>query len=84
MINKKTFSFEIQENGIQDKKLESIIFNTIENKAIRYNRVVRIYEHLDDYDCVILVKPNARRYWLQSIAIADVDKTFMDFKKAGF
>ena len=82
-IHKKTFSFS-KENGIKDTKLKDIIFAGIENKAIRYNRIVRIYEHLDDYDCVILVKPNTRRYWLQSIAIADVDKRFIDLKKAGF
>lgn len=67
-----------------EKEFHSLLKNTNSNKGVNYNRIIRYYEHVDSYDCVYFIKPRARRYWLQSIALKDADDTFMDLKKAGY
>jgi type I restriction-modification system DNA methylase subunit len=64
--------------------IHSLIDNIKSNTGIRFKRIIRLYQHLDGYDCVFLIKPKDRRYWLQSIALRDADDTFMDLKKAGY
>lgn len=70
-------------NG-EPKDLEVLVNDNITNSGLINKRILRIYQHVDGYDCIIFVKPVAQRYWLDSIALKDVDDTFMDFKKAGF
>lgn len=54
------------------------------NQGAIHKRVIRYYKHENGYDCLYLIKPKARRYWLKSIALRDADDTFMDLKKAGY
>ncbi len=63
--------------------IEHLITNK-NNRNIRITRVVREYLHIDGYDVLVLIKPKALRYWLQSIALRDADETFADLKRAGF
>lgn len=67
-----------------EKEFHSLLKNINSNKGVNYNRIIRYYEHVDGYDCVYFIKPRAKRYWLQSIALKDADDTFMDLKKAGY
>jgi hypothetical protein len=63
----------------------NVLLNNIKsNSGIHYTRIIRDYQHVEGYDCIYLIKPNARRYWLQSIALRDADDTFMDLKKNGY
>lgn len=66
-----------------DEKVGSIIENIKSNRGAIYRRIIRFYEHIDGFDCVFLIKPNALKYWLKSIALRDADDTYMDLKKAG-
>ncbi|MEQ9052408.1 MAG: Eco57I restriction-modification methylase domain-containing protein, partial [Marinoscillum sp.] len=62
-------------------ELDDTIKNLINNNANRgaaYKRIVRLYDHVDGFDCVYFIKPNALRYWLKSIALRDADETFVD------
>ncbi len=63
---------------------QTLIDNINSNKGALYKRIIRKYQHIDGYDCVYLIKPKTRRYWLQSIALRDADDTFVDLRKAGF
>ena len=58
---------------------EEEIFNSLNdnlsNKGAIHKRIIRYYKHENGYDCVYLIKPNARRYWLKSIALRDADET---------
>lgn len=65
-------------------KAHALISETLVNSRAACKRVIRIYKHIDGYDCVVLIKPNLRKYWLNSIALRDADDTIVDFKKAGF
>lgn len=67
-----------------DKTVETLINNDISNSGAAYKRTVRLYDHVDGFDCVYFIKPNAMRYWLKSIALRDADETFADFKKDGY
>lgn len=69
---------------VNEKALEILVKNREQNKSADYVRVVRVYDHVNNYDVVCLVKPNLTKYWLQSIALRDADETYMDLKKAGF
>ncbi|HUC79396.1 MAG TPA: N-6 DNA methylase [Flavisolibacter sp.] len=71
-------------NHIGDDALKSLIEEENANKGVLYTRILRIYKHLENYDCIFFIKPNAQRYWLNSIALRDADDTFIDLKKAGF
>jgi hypothetical protein len=70
--------------SILNEEIKSIIEDKISNKGAVYKRVIRIYKHLNGFDCVYLLKPNSLRYWLKSIALRDADDTFMDLKKEGY
>jgi hypothetical protein len=85
-IEKKSDPFEIKISSIDDldKQLNNIIFNDKENRAAVFARVTRIYGSQDDYDYLILIKPTATRYWLNSIAIRDADETIWDYYEAGY
>lgn len=67
-----------------ESSLYALIDNPKSNTGVRFKRIIRRYQHVDGYDCVYLIKPKARRYWLQSIALRDADDTFIDLKKAGY
>ena len=49
-----------------------------------FTRITRIYGSQDDYDYLILIKPTATRYWLNSIALRDADETIWDYYEAGY
>jgi type I restriction-modification system DNA methylase subunit len=66
-----------------DNTIKSLIYNNTSNRGAIFTRVFRDYKHLNGYDCVFLIKPNAVRYWLGSIALQDADETFMDLKEGG-
>jgi len=80
------------DNGLENKIIESsnnimppsLPKETNKNQGAIYQRIIRHYVHVDGYDCIYLIKPNTRRYWLPSIALRDADDTFMDLKKAGY
>lgn len=74
---------EVQELQ-SDEKVQAMLEDAKSNGGVRFKRIVRYYNHEDGYDCIYLIKPRARRYWLQSIALRDADDTFMDLKKAGY
>ena len=63
--------------------VNTLIYDNDSNRGATFTRVCRYYKHLSGYDCVFLIKPNAIRYWLNSIALRDADETFTDLKKAG-
>ena len=71
-------------NKIAEEDINTLLNNINSNSGIHSNRIIRYYQHEDGYDCVYLIKPQARRYWLQSIALRDADDTFMDLKKNGY
>jgi hypothetical protein len=64
--------------------LKSLIYDNTSNQSAIFTRVCRYYKHLNGFDCVFLIKPNAMRYWLNSIALRDADETFTDLKNNGF
>ncbi|MES2108771.1 MAG: N-6 DNA methylase [Bacteroidota bacterium] len=69
---------------ISSENISSLIENKLSNSGAIYKRLIRIYKHIDGFDCIFLIKPNTQRYWLNSIALKDADDTFFDLKKAGF
>ncbi|WP_375559968.1 Eco57I restriction-modification methylase domain-containing protein [Bernardetia sp. OM2101] len=73
-------SFSINKNqSFKDIKFSELIFNSQENQSAIFTRLVRFYESDDDFDYLILIKPVATRYWLDSIAIRDADDTISDY-----
>mgnify|MGYP000654576504 FL=1 len=72
----------VRENS--DNIIQKLIDNDLENSGVRFKRIVRYYNHIDGYDCIFFIKPRAKRYWLNSIALRDADDTFMDLKAAGY
>ncbi len=64
--------------------LVSLLKESTSNRGAIFNRVIRIYKHVNGYDCIYLIKPNALRYWLKSIALRDCDDTLVDLKNGGF
>jgi len=77
---KLSYKYETIPNDI----IKSLIDDTTSNSGAKFTRIVRIYKHIDGFDCVFFIKPNAQRYWLNSIALRDADDTFTDLKNAGF
>lgn len=75
-------NYELKENSEQE--FHSLFNNISANSGVIHKRIIRHYKHVNGYDCVYFIKPKARRYWLQSIALRDSDDTFMDLKKAGY
>lgn len=67
-----------------ESDIQAIMDNIRPSTGARFKRIIRHYQHVNGFDCVYLIKPKARRYWLQSIALRDADDTFMDLKKAGY
>jgi len=74
---KYSFSEELEE------QISYLQNDNISNKGAIHKRIIRYYNHEKGYDCVYLIKPNSKRYWLKSIALRDADDTFMDLKKTG-
>jgi hypothetical protein len=62
-----------------DDSIQKLINNDT-NRGAAYKRIVRLYDHVDGFDCVYFIKPNAFRYWLKSIALRDADETFSDLR----
>lgn len=75
---------EFVDNNDLEDSVQSLINNDAFNRGAAYKRIVRLYDHVDAFDCVYLIKPNALRYWLKSIALRDADETFLDFKAADY
>ncbi len=67
-----------------DKTAENLIKNKLTNSGAIFRRVVRVYNHIEGFDCIYLIKPNSYRYWLKSIALKDADDTFYDLKSEGY
>jgi hypothetical protein len=61
-----------------------LLEDNLSNRGAIFRRVIRVYQHLNGFDCVFLIKPNAQRYWLNSIALRDADDTFADLKREGY
>lgn len=76
-------SFQPFDKNELDSTINSLIYDNTSNRGAIFTRVCRLYKNLNGYDCVFLIKPNAVRYWLDSIALHDADETFMDLKEAG-
>lgn len=74
---------EFVDSGL-DESIQSLIDNDASNQGASYKRIVRLYDHVDGFDCVYFIKPNALRYWLKSIALRDADETFLDFKAGDY
>lgn len=66
------------------KATQVIISEKLVNNSSVCKRIVRIYKHINEYDCVVFIKPNLKKYWLNSIALRDADDTIYELKKAGF
>ncbi len=83
---KKEIPFEIQTKDWEelDKIFNNMIFNKNENSGGVFTRVIRLYDYVNNYDSLLLIKPNTLRYWLESIAVRDADTTIYDYHKAGF
>lgn len=67
-----------------DKELITLLEDKASNSGALHKKILRFYKHENGYDCVFLIKPHTRRYWLKSIALRDADDTFMDLRKAGY
>ena len=72
-----------------EKKEEETLFSKILNSEFRnsgsnFTRITRIYRHDNGFDCIYLIKPNVKKYWLKSIALKDADEIFKDFLKKGY
>ena len=74
-------SFQIFDKS--DDIVNPLIYDHTSDRGAIFTRVCRYYKHLSNYDYVFLIKPNAIRYWLDSVAIRDADETFADLKKFG-
>lgn len=70
--------------NVAEYSLNDILNDSTSNKGAIFSRIIRIYNHETNFDCIYFVKPNALRYWLDSIALRDADETFIDLKKGGF
>jgi type I restriction-modification system DNA methylase subunit len=64
--------------------LADLLKESTSNRGAIFNRVIRIYKHVNGYDCIYLIKPSALRYWIKSIALRDCDDTIVDLKNGGF
>lgn len=64
--------------------IKSLIKDNLSNRGATFNKVLRICKHVNGYDCVFLIKPNARKYWLNSVSIRDADDTYLHLKSQGF
>ncbi|WP_375562921.1 class I SAM-dependent DNA methyltransferase [Bernardetia sp. OM2101] len=71
-------------SDIDEKILKNLISDAQTNRGAVFIRSIRLYEHINGYDSVFLIKPSNIRYWLPSIAIKDAGYTFQDLKKSGF
>jgi len=61
-----------------------LLEDNLSNSGAIFRRIIRLYQHLNGFDCVFFIKPNAQRYWLNSIALRDADDTFADLKREGY
>jgi type I restriction-modification system DNA methylase subunit len=80
----KTDELERTTQNISSDQLSTLIENKLSNSGAIYKRLIRIYQHINGFDCIFLIKPNTLRYWLPSIALKDADDTFSDLKSAGY
>ena len=79
-------SFVIKTKGLNaiHEEIGLIVKNQNENRGAIFNRIVKWYGSNDGYDYVIFIKPNTRRYWLQSIALRDADEVSWDYYEEGY
>jgi hypothetical protein len=80
----KNGSFKSNNLEELDEIAENLIKTSLTNSGAVYKRIVRIYKHIEGFDCLFLIKPNTYRYWLKSIALRDADDTFQDLKTEGY
>lgn len=64
--------------------LGPIMDSEFDDNSRTYKRIFRLYQHINGFDCIFLIKPVAKRYWLKSIALRDADDTFIDLKREGY
>lgn len=83
---KESSPFEIRISNRKElyKEFEILTTNVAENRGVVYERIIRWYGNTDEYDYVVFIKPNAKRYWLKSIALRDADETVWDYFKEGY
>lgn len=74
---------ETKKIPFDEKVIKDLIFDKWANQGAIWVRDMRLYQHIDAYDSVFLIKPSNIRYWLRSIALKDAGKTFLDLKQAG-
>ncbi|MEH3113195.1 HsdM family class I SAM-dependent methyltransferase [Pedobacter terrae] len=70
--------------SLAEVDLSAIVQDNQSNKGAVFTRITRIYQHINGFDCIFIIKPSKVRYWLNSIAIRDADETIVDLKKEGF
>jgi hypothetical protein len=69
---------------IEKSDFSELLEDNLSNRGAIFQRIIRIYQHFNGFDCVFLIKPSTQRYWLNSIALRDADDTFADFKQEGY
>ena len=52
-----------------------------ERGSIYYQRVARIYDYRKDVPTILVLKPDAYRYWTRSVALHDADEVAEDFAR---
>jgi len=67
-----------------ETNFSQLLKDNLSNSSAISSRIIRLYQHINGFDCVFLIKPNAQRYWLNSIALRDADDTFADLKREGY
>jgi hypothetical protein len=80
----KIGELKFTDGSLPDNGIKELIEDKLSNSGAIYQRVIRVYTHIDNYDCIFFIKPLAQRYWLNSIALRDADDTFLDLKQAGY
>lgn len=71
-------------SSLVDVDLSAIVQDNQSNYGAVFTRITRIYQHINGFDCIFIIKPAKVRYWLNSIAIRDADETIVDLKNEGF
>jgi len=62
-----------------ESQISSMMTSCDEGKSYVVKRIVRYYED----DTIVFIKPNEKRFWLQSIAIRDADDAISNFLEEG-
>jgi hypothetical protein len=68
----------------EETLISKILNSEFGNSGSKLTRITRIYRHENGFDFIYLIKPNAKKYWLRSIALRDADEIFKDFLNKGY